>query len=87
MFKKAFKATYVSSPHELGSVVEASSSARFNKAQLVVTHDGKVIVPVYDWSAFLDQYFKKDSQHYEISSFTFFNQRTWGCLLQEVCSF
>ncbi|CAB4025509.1 Hypothetical predicted protein [Paramuricea clavata] len=45
--------------YELGSVVETSSSIGFNKAQLVGTHDGKVIVPVYDWSAFLGQYFRK----------------------------
>ncbi|CAB4025635.1 Hypothetical predicted protein [Paramuricea clavata] len=59
LLKKAFKATYVSSLYELGSVVETSSSIGFNKAQLVGTHDGKVIVPVYDWSAFLGQYFRK----------------------------
>ena len=50
---------YVSSLYELGSVVETSSSVGVNKAQLVGTHDGKVVVPVYDWSSFLAQYFKK----------------------------
>ena len=40
-------------------MVESSSTAGVNKAQLVGTHDGKVIVPVYDWSAFLGQYFVK----------------------------
>ena len=40
-------------------MVESSSTAGVNKAQLVGTHDGKVIVPVYNWSAFLEQYFVK----------------------------
>ena len=30
-----------------------------NKAQLVGTHDNRVIVPVYDWTLLLGQYFKK----------------------------
>ena len=38
-------------------MVESSSAAGVNNAQLVGTHDGKVIVPVYNWSAFLEQYF------------------------------
>ena len=40
-------------------MVESSSTSGVNKAQLVGTHDGKVIVSVYDWSAFLEQYFVK----------------------------
>lgn len=40
-------------------MVESSSTAGVNKAQLVGTHDGKVIVPVYNWSASLGQYFVK----------------------------
>lgn len=36
-----------------------SSNTGVNKAQLVSTHDGRVIVPVYDWCTFLGQYFKK----------------------------
>ena len=59
LLKKAFRVTYVSSLYELGSVVETSSSIGLNKVQLVGTHDGKVIVPVYDWAAFLGQYFRK----------------------------
>ena len=38
---------------------ESSSAAGVNKAQLVGAHDGKVIVPVYNWSALLEQYFIK----------------------------
>lgn len=36
-----------------------SSSTGVNKAQLVGTHDGTVIVPVYEWSLFLEQFFKR----------------------------
>lgn len=41
------------------SCVETSSSTGVNKAQLVGTHNGRVIVPIYDWISFLGQYFKK----------------------------
>jgi len=40
-------------------MVDASSNAGVNKAQLVATHDDRILVPVYDWSSFLGQYFKK----------------------------
>ena len=43
----------VSSLYELGSVVETSSPTGVNRAQLAGTQDGKVIVIVYDCSAFL----------------------------------
>jgi len=36
-----------------------SSSTGINKAQLVGKHDGTVIVPVYDWSSFLEQFFRR----------------------------
>ena len=40
-------------------MVEHSSSVSVsvNKAQLVGTHDGRIIVPVYDWVSFLERYF------------------------------
>ena len=50
ILKKAFRTSYVSSLYEVGSVVETSSSIGFNNTQLVETHDGKVIFPIYDWS-------------------------------------
>lgn len=34
-----------------------SSTTGVNRAQLTGTHDGRVIVPVYNWGAFLEQYF------------------------------
>ena len=39
---------YVSSLYELAQMVESSSTVGVNKAHLVGTHDGKVIVPVYN---------------------------------------
>ena len=59
MIKKSYKATYVSSIYELARLVENSSSIGVNKAQLVGTHDGRVIVPVFDWASFLEPYFKR----------------------------
>ena len=58
LIKKAYKVNYVSSLYEFARLVETSSSG-VNKAQLVGTHNGNVIVPVYDWISFLGQYFKK----------------------------
>ena len=59
MIKKAYKVTYVSSLYEFASMVETSSNLGVNKAQRVRTHDGKIIVPVYDWASFLGRYFNK----------------------------
>lgn len=57
IIKRSYKVSYVSSLYEFAQLVESSSAAGVNKAQLAGTHDGKVIVPVYNWSAFLEQYF------------------------------
>ena len=59
ILKKAYKVTYVSSLYEIARMVETSSNVGINKAQLVGTHDGRVLVPVYDWASFLEPYFKK----------------------------
>ena len=59
IIERSYKVSYVSSLYELAQMVESSSTVGVNKAQLVATHDGKVIVPVYNWSAFLEQYFVK----------------------------
>ena len=58
IIKKSYKVSYISSLYEFANMVESSNSG-INKAQLVGTHDGTVIVPVYDWSSFLEQFFKK----------------------------
>ena len=49
---------YISSLYKFANMVESSNSG-INKEQLVGTHDGTVIVPVYNWSSFLEQFFKK----------------------------
>ncbi|RMX59711.1 hypothetical protein pdam_00025330 [Pocillopora damicornis] len=36
-----------------------SSSTGINKAHLAGTHDGTVIIPVYNWSSFLEWFFKR----------------------------
>ena len=45
--------------YKVSSLVDTSSAVGVNKAQNVGTHDGRVIVPVYDWVSFLARYFKK----------------------------
>ena len=45
--------THVSSLYEFARLVETSSNSGLNKAQLVGTHDGRIIVPVHDWASFL----------------------------------
>ena len=51
--------------------METSSNVRANKAQIVGTHDGRVIVPVYDWVSFLGQFFKKMSNIKKLHHFSF----------------
>ena len=58
IIKKSYKQNYISSIYEFANMVKSSSSG-INKAQLVGTHDGTVIVPVYDWCSYLEQYFKR----------------------------
>jgi len=59
MLKKSYKVNFIPSLYELAGMVDASSCTGVNKAQLAATHDGRIIVPAYDWSTFLGQYFKK----------------------------
>ena len=58
IIKKSYKLNYISSVYEFADMVESSSTG-INKAQLVGTHDGTVIVPVYNWSSFLERFFKR----------------------------
>jgi len=59
MVKKSYKIKFISSIYELAGMAEASSAIGVNKAQLVATHDNRIIVPVYDWALFLGQFFNK----------------------------
>ena len=81
LIKKAYKVNYVSSLYEFARLVETSSSTGINKAQLVGTHDGRVIVPLYDWISFLQEV----SKHYQVSSFPLFTRNPWSGILQRIC--
>lgn len=59
LIKKSYKVSYISSLYKFAQMVKSSSAVGVNKAQLVRTHDSQVIVPVYNWSAFLQRYFVK----------------------------
>jgi len=83
MFNRSFKLNYISSIYEFANMVELLSTG-INKAQLVGTHDGTVIVPVYERSSFLEQFFKrvpniKNYHHFKFSkdetSIVYFKER------------
>ena len=59
IIKRAYKVRFVSSLYEFVDMVEGSSTVGVNKAHLVGTHDGRTIVPAYNWSSFLERYFNK----------------------------
>lgn len=69
ILKKAYKVSFILSIYELARMVDTSSNTGVKKAQLVTTHDGRVIVPAYDWCTFLGQYFKniKKFHHFRFS--------------------
>ena len=74
MLKKSYKVNFISSLYELAGMVDGSSSTGVNKAQLVATHGGRIIVPAYDWSTFLGQYFKKITNITNFHHFRFTSQ-------------
>ena len=86
LIKKAFKVTYVSSLYEFVQLVETSSTTGLNKAQLVGMHDGRVVVPVYDWSTFLGQYFKKLPNIKKFHHFQFSNENPGMVFYKEFVS-
>ena len=59
MIKKAYKMNFISSLYEFADIWDGSSLTGVNKAQLVGTHDGRNIVPAYNWSSLLENYFIK----------------------------
>ena len=75
LIKKVFKVTHISSIYEFTQLVDTSSSVGVNKAQLVATHDGRVIVPVYDWASFLGGYFKKIPNIKKFHHFRFLKEK------------
>ena len=56
LVKQAFRRHVVSSLQEMASVV--NGSAVVNTAQLVGAEDGTTVVPVGDWQAYLNEFFK-----------------------------
>jgi len=74
LIKKVYKVTHVSSLYEFARLVETSSNSGLNKAQLVGTHDGRIIVPVHDWMSFLGQYFRKFPNFKKCHHFRFSEQ-------------
>ena len=54
----------------------SSNSGGLNKAQLVGTHNGRIIVPVYDWAIFLGQYFRKLPNIKSFHHFSFSEQKS-----------
>ena len=85
LIKKVFKVTHISSIYEFAQLVDNSSSVGINKAQLVATHNGRVIVPVYDWASFLGRYFKKILNIKSFHHFRFSKKKTENGLLQRTC--
>ena len=57
LFKQAYRWIRIGCLDNIVWVVE--SSAAVNHAQLIGTHDGKVIVPTYDWASFFDEPFRQ----------------------------
>ena len=86
LIKKAYKVNYVSSLYEFARLVDTSSSTGINKAQLVGTHDGRVIVPVYDWISFLRQYFKKFPNITKFHHFRFLHENPGVVFFKEFVS-
>ena len=83
MLKKSYKVNFISSLYELARMVDASNSTGVNKAQLVARHDGRIIVPIYDWSTFLvfcDVFscLFKSAHSWVLASSCFFNWSVWS---------
>ena len=87
LIKKSYKVSYVSSLYEFARLVDTCSSVGLNKAQIVGTHDGKTVVPVYDWVSFLGQFFKKIPNIKKFHHFTFSKESPGMVSCKESVSF
>ena len=58
LIKKSYKVNYISSIYELATMVETSSSSGVNKAQLVGTHEGRIIFQFMTGHCFSDNILK-----------------------------
>lgn len=59
LFKRNWRRTRVDCLDDIARVVETSSSSGVNVPCLCGREDGSVLVPMYDWIAFLSRYFRK----------------------------
>ena len=69
LLKQKYRKTFVSKLANIVSVVQQSS--RVNKAQLVGTQEGEIIVFTYDWHTFLQVKMKKVPDIKRYHHFTF----------------
>jgi len=72
LIKRVYRRTKVSCMQDIVNVIHKSSEKALNLPQLVGDEDGKVIVPTYDWKAFLTPAYKKvvglkKNHHFHIS--------------------
>ena len=72
VIKRTYKVTYLSSLFKLAHIFESFSIVGVNKAHLVNTHEGRIIVPVYDWVFFSGNVLEKDPEYKELPPFPIF---------------
>ena len=84
LVKRASRRTVVGSIHDIVDVV--NSSAVCNKAQLVGTPEGDVLVPTYDWTGYLEPYFRKIKSLKTYHHFTFESHCLGDILLTKIQS-
>ena len=72
VLKSKVKKSFVSSVYDIYMAVEKSSEEKgCNMAELVGTHDGKVMIKCYDWTRYMSTYFKKLEGIKKYHHFTF----------------
>ena len=60
LMKQRTRRTFISSLFDIARAVE--DSATVNTAELVGLHNGRVLIPAYDWMSYLDTFFKRIPQ-------------------------
>ena len=73
LFKQKYCRAFVSSLQDIVDTV--NNSADVNTAQIVGSQDGEMVVPMYNWSSFLQPHFRrvpkiKSHQHFMFSTDT-----------------
>lgn len=81
LVKRRFRRTIVGSIYDIVDVVEKSST--INKAQLIGTPQGEVLVPTYDWTGHLAPYFRRIKSLKTYHHFTLDSQCPGMVLLKE----